>query len=481
MLERVNTPIPPARADSRPSLKADPQETIIIKSEKLPGLSFEVSSNPNHKNWGAVIWHNPGTGNRKALLDFDNDATKPSPATIKRLEAEFAQGNLQALIDFFNSGKVSGTLQKTARLIAVYGLPQIPEHVPADEKPYGAARLEDTDLQSLESSLIRQLRQHGLVSRDRSPIIALFPSQGKEAPGTTDEFVIGQRPDENIINLNYLNKNFAREPACSSDHLARMIPDKQDRIFAALHETAHYVGMMTKMPSGITLADNVIRYVNFITGDKTLEQHHADLQANLPAEYKISFEDIRERRLERSAYLRDKKEFEKLYVFENTQAQIEERIADTSAQLYVLSNYHGHGDFIERWNDYRVSADYDRDHQTHSSMQAASAYYNRMIADPAQRNKVQHLSIVDATKLAAEIITNQPEFNQPISQMAEDFRHRDAVSDRVDVTQIPSWAGLVPKVEHQWDRVMEPTETAKVDADANHIKNARNRLCLKPN
>ena len=124
---------------------------------------------------------------------------------------------------------------------------------------------------------------------------------------------------------------------------------------------------------------------------------------------------------------KDMDTFIKLTVAKNTYIQIYERLADASAVLYSLSNYNDTAAIKAYYNGIVKLTDAmsfsDRVHDTSSSINAA--------LDAFDKSPRKGISIVETTKWAAEIIKNQPEFNQSLYDIAGYYLKQEAADNNI--------------------------------------------------
>jgi hypothetical protein len=102
-------------------------------------------------------------------------------------------------------------------------------------------------------------------------------------------------------------------------------------------------------------------------------------------------------------------------------------LADAGAVLYSLSNYYDTAAIKTYYNAIVNLTDAmsfsDRVHDTSSSINAA--------VDAFDKNPRKGMSIVETTKWAAQIIKNQPEFNQSLYEIAGDYLKQQAADNKI--------------------------------------------------
>lgn len=233
-------------------------------------------------------------------------------------------------------------------------------------KPYGTRDFNSIEPVAFQANIISQLQGHGF-SPDKNKI-TLFPDSPPKNPGTYN-FVDGTITGTQTNYLQFFVGNynapiFANLPTCKDGAMSKY-NGRAAQIFNALHETAHYVDHQSGWLSSKVLAK--------------LEDHA----------------DHEYREFGNPKPLLD-------------QENIRERLADTAAALYIMSNFENQNELKEfilfkaaSRGAYPQPAHYHYfDHDTMSSTMAGIKAFNK--------NQRLGISIVEATQWAAEIIAKQP-------------------------------------------------------------------------
>lgn len=329
--------------------------------------------------------------------------------------------------------------------------------------PYGAERLSNTDLHKLTDSLRQQLIAAGQNIPD---IFTPFPKKSHGDPvmtlganGTQPVAVIGETEKKPYLEQIHpdFDRLFAGQQPCSL--LTLLDKFTAWRVFVGLHEVAHDVAIQSQK-DGANLNMYVFNNINKVPVADTAT-YLATLQ-EFPSE----------------------KASERTLVAEATVANVPERLADTAAALYILSNYRDIEDskaFLRDIMDFRTSyylggntasvnhpqewiISWNRGN-TASSIQAA--------IDAYQVSPRQGMSIIEATQMAASVIVNQPEFKKSIHEMAVD------ITDKMSAKAV-LWFGIHNEA---FNEVIVKNSAARRDAIQRamaDIVDARNRACKLP-
>ena len=268
--------------------------------------------------------------------------------------------------------------------------------VAAADQVYGAESVASTDLAALTVSIQQQVTRSGLPT----PTLNLFPAEPQglakiwEAAGNAsarvNEFLgmttySTQEAEQKGVAVTGLRggqagrdevSRFAKDRTpghvlsgsceCGMDH-SRMSQDfPAFRVFAALHETTHFVSQFKGMDAP---ARDQALLMSPNAGDLSQDR---DFQQN-----------------------------------------IRERIADVSASLYLLSNYKDAKAYLGDVKDLR-NANLEPVHYTTSSINAGIAAFEK-----APR---RGMSIVDTTQMAVAIIGNQPKLGAEYKEAVLGFR-----------------------------------------------------------
>jgi hypothetical protein len=233
-----------------------------------------------------------------------------------------------------------------------------------DKVPYGAQSLGQTDPASFSKSISYQLWRAGMGGAK----LDLFPP----APTNTDGW-FQPGPPMLIRGLNARSTDYGEIQAhmdqypyddlkpCRTTAFQRegMTPDLVE---VGLHEAAHYASYRLGLDQSAYAA---VR--------RKIEAYNANPGVEPAYKVDVSFQNVRE------------------------------DIADASAILYIYSNYDdvaANDAEAQAKADMRVSAFFDSQHETSNAIAAARAAF--------LRNPKHHLTIVETTRLAAEVVMNQP-------------------------------------------------------------------------
>lgn len=283
-----------------------------------------------------------------------------------------------------------------------------------DVLPYGVQTLEDTDPEKLKASLLKQITDAGLPKPD---VMELYPAKGWKDPtgyaernsnGYTNKRGIVGNTDRNFSQdiLSSLNDGFPNQPKCGSH--AFVTGDNAYNTYDALHETTHYIAYNMVDANGADLNWYLFSAVNAISPP----QKPYDYASALRTQW---------------GHSKDMNTFIKLTVAKNTYIQLYERLADAGAVLYSLSNYNDTAAIKAYYNGIVNLTDAmsfsDRVHDTSSSINA--------VVDTFDKSPRKGLSIVETTQWAAQIIKNQPEFNQSLYDIAGDYLKQQTADNNI--------------------------------------------------
>ncbi|MDP9128154.1 MAG: hypothetical protein M3N08_07850 [Pseudomonadota bacterium] len=277
--------------------------------------------------------------------------------------------------------------------------------------PYGAPSIDKLVLRKLEESLRDQLASAGMTPK----FFDLFPKKYKQqaavdprADSVTGEPEKNSAMDSMPATLTKLFQNYD-QATCGSFGLQNSF--NAWRAFVALHETAHYVALHTKIDGYNDLNHYVFNKVNKVEGlDDSLYRSAPTLvPKDVPS-----------------------------FVAQQILTNLPERIADASAALYILSNCADpakNQSFLEDITDFRRAAYLGGDalagiqsgtwvsswgrHNTASSLQTALKNF-RHDGRPG-------MTIVETTELAARLVVAQPEFSKSLDAIARDLQAEMAV------------------------------------------------------
>lgn len=292
------------------------------------------------------------------------------------------------------------------------------------ENPYGADILENTNKEALTQSLLVQMDRAGLPK----PITYnLFPETHDEDPSSDSKamIVIGESAKDSQIetvradfNLFYIN-----QPSC--DVLSINQNPLTYRTFVALHETTHHVADNLKTTAG-DMNDDVFSAVTRTPSQgikTTLEARLEQFKDIVPEGQTRTLGDLLQDGKtpsgETGLALTQDTRLTTLYVASVMAVQIQERIADASATLYILSNYTDTPRALKYVRDYSLfrQAHYmDTVHDTSSSIEAAITAF--------KRHPIKGLSIVQTTQLASKIIKAQHDLNSGPDDLAQKLREK---------------------------------------------------------
>jgi hypothetical protein len=291
--------------------------------------------------------------------------------------------------------------------------------------PYAAARLEDTDPVLFRISILQQMQTAGM------PVPAQFvPFQESltRAPGMDPQLdsVFGEAPTSTTLDgIRFSLDFFFARPPCNI--LALSEPLMAWRVFAALHETAHYIAFHTR-EKGLDLDERIFCTIYGIEQQKigayltTLKQTANRI---IPTGYTHPLGTL-EKSLPPYELLQIIMNDQRLNDFLTAQIlfpQLRERLADTAAALYILSNYvdtQENRKFLREVIDLRTAYYQDITHNTGSSISRALDIFTEL-----PTNK---MSIVEATSRAAYIIERQPEFTQGREKLTSNIRREELMS-----------------------------------------------------
>jgi hypothetical protein len=333
----------------------------------------------------------------------------------------------------------------------VYGQSVQTGNSPADTaqaaRPYGAATLEATDQKLLTESLLAQVKAYGLkppaktnlFPRDKSWLPQKFhdlkrwfndralghdPRLIKENPGVAQtgydfrkDSITGfaRDGDERYI----MRRDLEMPPYSGSCHSIIDRDFDAYRVVEEVHEFTHYV------VNRMGLSEKTLQKV--LTNETLRGETRPDLN---------SFAEI--------DLMRD---------------NIEERIADASAVLYIKSNYGSSAplDQMPDWRQTEISA-HTPDHFTSSSIAVALADFGR--------NPVRGMTIIEAVQRATDIVAAQPE-------LWEELKHFDAAAREVV-------RGIKPAVGDKSSPAYDEKAYAEIRAQERVSFDARNRICANP-
>jgi hypothetical protein len=324
---------------------------------------------------------------------------------------------------------------------------------------YGADILAHTDEAKLDGSLRVQLRDEGLKIPQT---FDLFPAIHTDDPHEDSglQVVLGEAADKaSLVDRRAdFNTLYKKLKPCVQMRLEQEL--EAWRAFVALHETAHYVSFAIfvhnvnlnrdifntiqpypSKPSQSFVANTIHAMTDWPVHDWHkfyLFAHSPNFPQNLaPMFLPVSgFSD----------YL----------TTEVTLKQVYERVADGGAGLYILSNYADPADsrrFLGDIMDFRRARYADYDHNTVSTLRAVLDYFTK--------HPVFGLTIVQATRLAADTIKKQPDLNDNLGSLAQ-------VDSRPSVLVQPSQS--IPATSFTY-------YAQKIQSDAAQALDARNRAC----
>jgi hypothetical protein len=233
-----------------------------------------------------------------------------------------------------------------------------------DMAPYGARSLGQTDTARFTKSISYQLWRAGLGGAK----LDLFPP----APTNTDGW-FQPGPPMLVRGLNARSTDYGEIQAHMDQYpyddlkpcrttafqRERMTPDLVE---VGLHEAAHYASFRLGLDQSAYAAVK-----------RKIDAYNASPGVEPAYKVQVSFQNVRE------------------------------DVADASAILYIYSNYDdvaANDAEAQAKADMRVSAFFDSEHETSNAIAAARAAF--------LRNPRRGLSIVETTRLAAEIVTNEP-------------------------------------------------------------------------
>lgn len=311
--------------------------------------------------------------------------------------------------------------------------------------PYGVEMSGGTDFAKLGSSLRQQLVDAGLPAPQ---ILKLHPDEhwhdplnptvkwgeidlsdiAAEANGfalghTTKHAIIGNKLShpaaslqENIKALQSLAELSMHEkgnvPGRPSSDMAFPMTDNQLDTFIALHECAHYVTYNMNL-------DGKVAKGNLDTNDEVFDNINQISSQSIP-----SYGNSLKKGLQNATSGEEKAALQdKLTVARGVASYVPDRIADASASLYMLSNTNNPERteaFLKHWEAFRNTTFTDLAHDTSSSIEAAIEEF--------KQNPRKNMSIVETTKLAAQIVSSQSDLQLSTAEMAHEMNLQSLVA-----------------------------------------------------
>ncbi|HEU0117607.1 MAG TPA: hypothetical protein VFR09_03140 [Alphaproteobacteria bacterium] len=299
----------------------------------------------------------------------------------------------------------------------------------AKSAPAKNTRLEDVDFDELLKDVKTDLDKDGIpLPVNYTP----FPKTAINSPiyDVSTDTLEGE--DDNLSALLHererLNALYDNEDSCM--HMALEGSPRSWRAFTLLHEMAHRISYF-KGANGFSLFEEATCAVNKIPA-QDFQTYFINISGDIDPPASFVNDDLYTYNVDLLSKLQG---HDDILVAYGTRYPIYESMADLAAGLYILSNYPGGEtkNFLRQMIAMRNSSYDDYKHPS-DGLQAALDVY--------AKHPLKKLSLVDATKLAAQILPTLPRYNRPIADQAATIR--------ADIKNIMSVGDKSASVDEPW-------------------------------